>query len=200
MAKRTLREWDLFQLRLARLYSTMSKDPSTKVGAVVCDKDSKHVFGLGYNGLPSCIADTDDILYNREKKYELMHHAEDNAIVRASGATRGETDGLTIVIYPFTACSLCAEEIIACGIARVVTLDYAPKRWLDNFKESERMLKEAGVEVVKYQPFELDHGDVSRYTELWTDGSSIYPAHPLEPPPYQNRWFNPITKEWEYFE
>lgn len=33
-----------------------------------------------------------------------------------------------------------------------------------------------------------------------TDGSSIYPAHPLEPPPYQNRWFNPITKEWEYFE
>lgn len=167
MAKRSLREWDLFQLRLARQYSTMSKDPSTKVGAVVCDKDSKHVYGLGYNGFPEGVEDSYEALHDRDKKYELMHHAEDNAIVRASGATRGETDGLTIVIYPFIACSLCAEEIIAFGIARVVTLDYAPKRWQDDFKESERMLKEAGVEVVKYQPFELDHGDVTRYTELW---------------------------------
>jgi len=167
MAKRTLREWDLFQLRLARQYSTMSKDPSTKVGAVVCDKDSKHVFGLGYNGLPSCIADTDDILYNREKKYVWMDHAEDNAINRAHKMTHGNVKGLTIVIYPFIACTECAAGIIESGIARVVTLDYAPKRWLDDFKESERRLKEAGVEVVKYQPFELDHGDVSRYTELW---------------------------------
>jgi len=32
------------------------------------------------------------------------------------------------------------------------------------------------------------------------DGSSIYPVYPLEPTPGQYRWFNPITKEWEYFE
>lgn len=161
--KRSLAEWDLFQLRLARQYSTMSKDPSTKVGAVVCDSDSKHVFGLGYNGFPSYIEDSHEFLNTREKKLQYMDHAETNAINKAWGKVHGST----IVVYPFISCIKCAGSVIEEGISRVVTLDYTPERWKSEFEESERMLKEAGIEVTKYKPIELDRSDVTRYTELW---------------------------------
>ena len=42
-------EWDYRFLDMASLISTWSKDPSTKVGAVVVD-DDRRIVSLGYNG------------------------------------------------------------------------------------------------------------------------------------------------------
>jgi dCMP deaminase len=44
--------WDLRFLTLAKTVSTWSKDPSTKVGAVIVDKN-RRVVSLGYNGFPN---------------------------------------------------------------------------------------------------------------------------------------------------
>lgn len=155
MTKRSRTEWDIFQLKMARHYSTMSRDPSTRVGAVVTTSDSKYVLGMGYNGFPPDIPDTDDLLLNRTKKYALMVHAENNALNQAL-KIRGATGKVTLFVYPFLPCSDCARMIrdyrtlYDLDVTRIVTLDYTPERWKDDFHKSATDLAEQGVEVVKY--------------------------------------------------
>ena len=56
MAKsRKLDKWDHRFLALAEHISHWSKDPSTKVGAVITHR-SKRVVSMGFNGLPAGVA------------------------------------------------------------------------------------------------------------------------------------------------
>lgn len=64
-------KWDRRFLELAKQVSTWSKDPSTKVGAVLVNED-KHVVGMGFNGFPVGVADTEERLNNRELKYKMI--------------------------------------------------------------------------------------------------------------------------------
>jgi dCMP deaminase len=48
--------WDRYFLDIAEEVSKASKDPSTKVGAVIVRPD-RTVASLGYNGLPICPAE-----------------------------------------------------------------------------------------------------------------------------------------------
>ena len=50
--------WDYRFLELAQLVSKWSKDPSTKVGAVIVDKN-RRILSVGYNGLPKGVKDFD---------------------------------------------------------------------------------------------------------------------------------------------
>ena len=69
MAKsRKLDKWDHRFLALAEHISHWSKDPSTKVGAVITHR-SKRVVSMGFNGLPAGVEDTEERLTNREIKY-----------------------------------------------------------------------------------------------------------------------------------
>ena len=166
MSKRSRKEWDLFQLKLARQYSTMSKDPQTQVGAVVCDSDSKHVYGLGYNGLPAHMDDDPQLLSDREYKLRHTIHAEDNALFQAYDNLHPSRDErlteLTMVVYPFLPCSECAKEICHAfsnynmNFTRVVTLDYVPERWQEDFAKSEEILTKAGIQVVRYPMSSLE--------------------------------------------
>jgi dCMP deaminase len=58
-----MNKWDKNFLQLAKTVSTFSKDPSTKVGAVIVDDDNR-VISIGYNGFPKGIKD-DNRLDNR---------------------------------------------------------------------------------------------------------------------------------------
>lgn len=162
--KRSLREWDIFQLKLARQYASMSKDVSTKVGAVVTDKDSKHVYGLGYNGFEPNLPDTVERLNDRAFKLSWTVHAEENAIERAEQANPDKDRIHTIFVYPFIPCSRCSNRMLSWGtelwLKRVVTLDYTPERWKDDFQRSESILRDAGIEITKYKPSELGDNDV----------------------------------------
>jgi len=156
MTKRSRTVWDIFQLKLARQYATMSKDISTRVGAVVTTPDSKYVLGMGYNGFPPDVEDSDDLLCDRVKKYPLMVHAEKNALNQAL-RIRGATGNVSLFVYPFLPCSDCARMIDdyrshGLNVTRVVTLDYAPMRWKDDFLKSEAFLLGLGIEIVKYSP------------------------------------------------
>jgi hypothetical protein len=75
-----LDKWDLRYIAIAREASSWSKDPSTKVGAVVADKE-RRVVALGYNGFARKIEDADEKLAKRELKYEMVVHAEVNAVL-----------------------------------------------------------------------------------------------------------------------
>lgn len=137
-----MNEWDRRFLALAEHVSSWSKDPSTKVGAIIVDQN-RHVVGLGYNGLPSGVVDTTRILENREMKYAMMVHAETNAIINAITSVRD----CTIYIWPFMPCSRCAGVLINAGIARIVAPDVDSERWKESFDITRVMLDKAGVKL-----------------------------------------------------
>lgn len=136
-------DWDKRFLDLADHVAQWSKDPRTKVGAVIVD-DEKRVVSLGYNGFPRGVYDDDDRYETREVKHLLVAHAERNALDNAPLMVRGCT--LYAALKP---CSECAKSIIQKGIKRVVT--YKPDREDTGFHwiVTEIMFKEAGVELVE---------------------------------------------------
>ena len=127
---------------MAKLVSTWSKDPSTKVGAVIVDSDNT-VISVGFNGLPRRIQDTDQRLNNRDIKLKMIIHAEINAIITA----KRPLNGATIYTYPFMSCSQCAGLIIQSGICRHISYKTNNERWKDSFDLALEMFDEARVIV-----------------------------------------------------
>lgn len=142
-------KWDKNFLELAKTVSTFSKDPSTKVGAVIADDDNR-VVSIGYNGFPKGIKD-DHRLENRDLKYDMIVHAEANALLFANAPVKG----CTIYTWPFMPCSRCASLIIQAGIRRVVSVENKEDRWVNSFLLSHDMLTEARIEIETYQGFVL---------------------------------------------
>lgn len=138
-------KWDIRFLKIAKEISTWSKDPSSKIGAVIVNNE-KRILATGYNGFPVGIKDTDERLENREEKYKFVVHAEMNAIYNATynGVSLNNS---TLYVYGLPICSECAKGIIQVGVKRVVmpNMQYSHK-WLMSFSNSVKMFREAGVE------------------------------------------------------
>jgi len=139
-------KWDFRFIELAKHISLWSKDPSTKVGCVVVGED-REIRSTGFNGFPRGIDDDEDRLTNREKKYPLICHAEENAIMHAARIGVSLKNSTAYVTWP--PCSRCARSLIQAGIKEVVYPDAGeiPERWQEDFTISNEMLREAGVEV-----------------------------------------------------
>ena len=136
--------WDRRFLDLAEHISTWSKDPSTKVGAVICDP-RKRVVSLGFNGFPAGVEDTEERLGDRAVKYEMVIHAEQNALLFAGERAKG----CSLYVTPLAPCARCAVMIIQAGIARVVAPkpDFDDERWGEQAKIADTMFREAGLTV-----------------------------------------------------
>lgn len=146
-------KWDRRFLELARMVSTWSKDPSTQVGCVLV-KDNR-VVGMGYNGFPKGVAD-DDRLHDREAKYEIVVHAEVNALVQAGHSAEGST----LYAYPSfmlpPICSRCAGPAIQAGVAGIVGYDPdlndpRVQRWADSIAVAADMWEEANLFIRSYR-------------------------------------------------
>jgi len=112
--------WDERYLDMCLLVAKWSKDPSTKVGAVIADKSNRLV-SSGFNGFASGFADTLARWSDREFKYKHVLHAEENAILQA----RQDLTGCTMYVQ-IPPCSLCMTRIAQSGIKRVVC--YKPSK------------------------------------------------------------------------
>lgn len=140
------KNWDKWLIGLAKYISTRSKDPSTKVGAVIVN-DDKNIISMGYNGFPRGVEDDENRLYHREEKYDIVLHAEENAILNANGQSLKDT---TIYTYPLSPCSLCASRVIQSGVRRVCVPSHRfLKRFDKNHEKAFRLFEEANVEVVR---------------------------------------------------
>lgn len=140
-----MNKWDERFIEMAKLVATWSKDPSTKVGAVVVD--GNRVVSLGFNGFPRGTDDAPELYDNRERKYRRVLHAEQNAIAFA----QRKLDWCTIYIT-HAPCSRCVAQIIQEGIKRVVCPNpwsdhNYMERWRDDVLETEAMCKEAKVKL-----------------------------------------------------
>lgn len=134
-----MRSWDRRFLDLAEHIAQWSKDPRTKVGAVIVD-EKKRVVSVGYNGFPRGVDDTPDRYEDRETKHLFVAHAERNALDNAPLMV----DGCTLYV-PLLPCNECAKSIIQKGITRVVT--YTPDRDGTGFNWdiTKKMFEESGV-------------------------------------------------------
>lgn len=127
-------------MEMARLVASWSKDPSSKVGAVIAR--GKFLVSVGFNGFPQGIADTMERLENREIKYPTILHAEVNAVLSA----RQDIRGCALYVTPYMPCPQCAAVIVQSGIARIVFTPSENERW-GKPPLSEMMFKEAGIEL-----------------------------------------------------
>lgn len=144
-------KWDRRFLKLAEEHPLeWSLDPSTKVGALVVDSHN-YIRATSYNGFPKGIVD-DHRLTDREVKYMIVLHAEQNALVtcaRLGIATEG--CGIFVTHHP---CSICAAMIINAGIKKVVTYESSEdfsSRWKTSNEIAEELFKEVNIEFIKYK-------------------------------------------------
>lgn len=141
-------DWDRRYLALAEHVATWSKDPSTKVGAILVGRN-RHQIAMGYNGIPRGIADSEDRLKDRATKLRFTQHAERNVLDQVTFDTLGST--LIVTHFP---CSECAKSIISKGIARVLYRSDNTSfndRWLDELRWSREMMIEAGIELMELE-------------------------------------------------
>ena len=167
------RKWDIHMMKIARLCSQMSKDPSTKVGAVVMGPD-KRIVSTGYNGFPSDVPDYKEWYANRSMKHKLVIHAEMNALK--------QTDipkGSSLYVYPLLPCDKCYGKIENTGITRIVTMshnipvyshsipdDYcdvcgpdkecASSRWNSSWDITEKAIKKNDHDLIYLELMDLD--------------------------------------------
>lgn len=137
-------KWDYRFLEMAALTASFSKDPSTKVGAVVVRPDLT-VSGVGFNGFPRGMVDNEELYNDRETKYARTIHAEVNAILNSP-----ETQDCTLYCtHP--PCTSCALIIIQAGISRVVcnypTLDLL-SRWGESIEKTKGFFEEVEIEFI----------------------------------------------------
>lgn len=139
----SLQEW---AMGMAKHVAKLSKDPSTKVGAVIFD-DKRRLVSAGYNGFARGVQDKASRLNDRDTKLKLTLHAEKNAILFATAPLEGCT---IVVTHP--CCAQCAAQIIQAGIKHVIWTKPDTRfmtRWGTDLILTRAQFKEAEVEVIE---------------------------------------------------
>lgn len=144
-------KWKRRHHEMAAHIAQYSKDPSTKVGAIIVDSDNV-VRATGYNGFPRGVNDTEERLAHRPTKYAFTVHAEANAILNAARSGASVRDCVLYVTHP--PCNECAKAIIQAGIARVsvpLGIHDMLERWREEWKIADQMFHEADVWVELFE-------------------------------------------------
>ena len=139
-----MNKWIKRYMQLAEMVSTWSKDPSTKVGAVIVG-DNGQIVSQGYNGFPRKVEDLEERYNDRSTKYKFVVHAEMNAILNAlyNGAS---VKGCSLYVHALPVCNECAKAIIQSGIKEVYMDTAINERWEDSWKVTRQMFEESGIE------------------------------------------------------
>lgn len=144
--------WDEYFMEIAKVVAGRSTCMRRKVGAVLV-KD-RRILATGYNGAPVGLKHCLETGCLREQRgvppgerHELCRglHAEQNALIQA--AVYGIAIKGAICYITHQPCVLCAKLMINAGISKIVYQGEYPDRL------ALQMLKEAGVELVRYDCF-----------------------------------------------
>ena len=147
-------KWQRRFMRIAQEAASWSKDPSTKVGAVIVSPD-RQILSTGYNGFPENISDDADRLNDRGVKNSLTVHAEMNAILNA--AKKGiNINGAWLFVDGLAVCDNCAKHIAQAGISTIVMTDINSDadlqrvaRWRDSTNLAEHIFTLSNIPIIK---------------------------------------------------
>jgi dCMP deaminase len=139
--------WVRYFFTVAAACARMSKDPSTKCGAVIV-RPNMTIASTGWNGFPRGVVDAPELYADRDQKYPRVLHAEMNAILSA----REPLDGYTLFVGPMPPCARCGGAIIQSGIRRVIytaDTDTYLTRWCDEIAMTQDMFRQVGVTLIR---------------------------------------------------
>jgi dCMP deaminase len=145
--------WDEYFMDMALRSAKMSKDPSTKVGAVIVRNRS--ILATGFNGFPVNIAD-DNRLNVREEKLDIVVHAEMNAVlfaarngiaIAASTMYVAACDAAGAVAWGGPPCVRCLVECMQAGVIEYVSwpIKSVPSRWHASCYKAKALIDESGL-------------------------------------------------------
>ncbi|MBR3228908.1 hypothetical protein IKF67_01595 [Candidatus Saccharibacteria bacterium] len=135
-------EWDEYFLKIAETVALKSKDPSSKMGCVIVDKN-KRVVSLGYNGMIQGADESKMTLDERPMKYRFAIHSEMNAVL----FSYQDLTGCTIYNRVAT-CDNCLKYCLQAGIKRFVYRELRvhshstdPKNSMTNVESDEAVIR-----------------------------------------------------------
>ena len=147
-------KWDARFMELAHTIAQWAScyQENRKIGAVIVK--NKRILTTGYNGAPAgvkscvergeCLRRKLGIPSGTRAEVCYAVHAEQNALIQA--ARMGVSVYGATMYVTYSPCIICARLLINAGIVRVIyRYDYP-----DEF--SKEILKEAGVELIKFDP------------------------------------------------
>lgn len=145
--------WDAQFMHDAYWWARRSKDPRSKIGAVLVRWEGKVAISHAYNGFARKVDDNVAERWERPEKYFWVSHAESNSILNC--ARTGQPTIGTIMFTPGIPCADCANDIIQAGIVEVIVhkqwQEYERKfqweKWKDSAKRSEEKFAEAGIKI-----------------------------------------------------
>ena len=136
-------QWLTYFMTLAKNVSTMSKDPSHKVGAVIVDQN-KRIVSTGFNGFAKNIIDSKERLNDKDIKRKLTLHAEENAVTFA----KRDLEGCDIYVYGYPPCTHCTSLLIQSGIKCIYYMNptgYTSEHWKKDFELAQQIAEEANI-------------------------------------------------------
>ena len=148
--------WDETHLRSVYNLARMSRDPRTKVAAIIVDRNNLPI-SHGYNGFARGFTDT-DVRWARPQKYEYVVHDAVNAILNAA---RPCDDA--IMYSQGLPCANCAKTICNSPFVKIreivlhkqwrsyeVTSSSRTETWGEKFKYASEMFHELGIKIRYY--------------------------------------------------
>lgn len=148
--------WIDYFFKMTNVIASKSKDPSTKVGAVIIN--SRHtVVATGYNGFPMGVADDyethKDIYDDKDQKYLRTIHAELNCIL--SAASEGHSLNGCVMFVTHQPCIECSKACINAGI-KAIYYNHTPGNgaWRQHLPLAKEMLMDAKVSLYEYNTYD----------------------------------------------
>jgi dCMP deaminase len=139
--------WDEWFMKQVYLVAEKSRDPCTKIGAVLV-KD-KHIISSGFNGFPIGVEDLPYRYNDREIKYSFVVHSEHNAILSCA---RFGISSLNSTLYTNgMPCNSCMKSIIQGGIKEIIIHKQWPEmthsNWIESIRISKVMMNESKINL-----------------------------------------------------
>ena len=130
--------WKDTFIEVAKVIAKRSKDPHTKVGAVLVKNNC--IIGTGYNGDPRKFRYKFN--WNTPEKYDYVIHAEMNALANASynGCDIKDSE----IYLTLSPCNHCILQLIQFGVKAVYYLtEYK------DFKLTKKIAKNSNIKLIK---------------------------------------------------
>ncbi len=133
------------RLMMAREVAQQSRDPSTKVGAIIVDATNNSIASSGFNRFPVGHPESRDFYEDVQYKYANIIHAEVNALNLLPYRP------VNFLLYTsFHPCIDCVEAIARSGASAVYCPTFDPKKrpdWAERIKSSRKRAEELGLQI-----------------------------------------------------
>lgn len=130
--------WQDTFIEIAKVVSKRSKDPHTKVGAVLVKNNC--IIGTGYNGDPRNFRY--EFNWNTSEKYDYVVHAEMNALANACyNGCQVKDSEIYVTLSP---CNKCILQLIQFGVKKVYYLtEYK------DFELTKKIAENSDIKLIK---------------------------------------------------